>query len=154
MARTADVTIGIQHGADCTCHKLDPICVTPVIVHEDCPGSGVPQQPRKPAEVIGRIAITWPSPRHEYAPLGAWEIQIYDLDADLPILTATGMRIVISADGWDSGGIYADLTLLVGKDGEPIPNDGNAAIDEDSGRVQTGAFRYAVAQMRVAEPKT
>lgn len=153
MVAAHDIYVGIQHGEDCTCHKLDPICVTPVIVHDDCPGSGVPQQPRKSAEAVGRIAITWPSPRHEYAPLGAWEIQIHDLDADLPILTATGLRIVISADGWGSGGIYADLALLVGEDGEPLPNDGKAAIDENSRRVRTGAFRYAVAEMRVAELK-
>jgi hypothetical protein len=149
MVRARDVTIGIQHGDNCTCHKLEPVCVAPVIVHDDCPGSAT-QPHRKQPETVGRIAITWPAPRHEYAPLGAWEIQIHNLDADRPILTATGMRIAIGGDGWDSGGIYADLTLLVDDDGEPIPNNGKPAIDEDSKRVRTGVFRYVVGEMRTA----
>jgi hypothetical protein len=154
MVQAHDVYIGIQHGEDCTCHKLDPICVTPVIVHDDCPGSRAPQQPRKPVEVAGRIAITWPAPRFKGMALPAWEVQIHDLDTDRPILTATGMRIVIGVESWDSGGIYADLTLLIGDDGEPIPNDGKPAIDEDSERVRTAAFWYVVAEMRTAEAKS
>lgn len=152
MAYARDVTIGIQHGAGCTCHKLEPVCFTPVIVHDDCPGSGVPQRPRKPVELAGRIAITWPAPWSKGVALPAWQVQIWDLDADQPITTANGIRIAIGGEGWESGGIYADLTLMVGVDGEPIPNDGNAAFDEVSKRVRTGVFRYAVAEMRTAVP--
>lgn len=154
MVQGHDVYVGIQHGEDCTCHKLDPICVTPVIVHDDCPGSDAPQRLPKPAEVTGRIAITWPAPRFKGMALPAWKVQIHDLDTDRPILTATGMRIAIGGDGWDSGGIYADLTLLVDDDGEPSPNDGKPTIDEDTKRVRTGVFRYAVAEMRIAEAKS
>jgi len=151
MTRTVDVHIGAWHGKDCTCHQLEPITFRPVIVHDDCPGTTARPAPRH-AEPIGRIAITWLAPQFKGMALPAWTIQLYDLDSDRPILTATGLRIVIGGDGWDSGGIYADLTLLVDDEGQPIPNDGKLAIGEDE-RVQTAVFRYAVCEMRTAEPK-
>lgn len=153
MVHEVEVNVGIQHGGDCTCKKLDPICVTPVIVGAGCPGNDgqAAPVPRAPTEIPGRIAITWPAPYAEGATLPAWRIQIHDLDTDRPILTATGLRIAIGGNGWESGGIYADLTLLVDADGQPIANDGQAGFTDDGKSVRTGMFRYAVAEMRIAE---
>jgi hypothetical protein len=152
MVRTVDVNIGTWHGEHCTCHPLEPVTVRPVIVNDDCPGATA-QPRRKPVEIAGRIAITWPAPQHEHAPLGAWAVQLHDLDNDQPVLTATGLRIVIGGEGWHTGGIYADVTRLVGEDGKPLPNNGRPVLDESGGDAKTGVFRYAVAEMRVAEPK-
>lgn len=156
MSRTVDVHIDKQHGENCTCHKLEPIVFNPVIVADDCPGRlrehfhTVAETFQQPPH-MGRVVITWPAVRNDALPLFSREMQIHNADTGEPILTVTGMQIVLGGEAWRGEAIHVDLTMLADADGQPIlngPGSANKAYDRDNSTVRTGVFRYAVMEMR------
>ena len=158
MARTVNVNIGARHGGSCTCKQLEPIVFNPVIVNDDCPGR-LREHFRTVAERFqglphaGSVIITWPALRDDTLPLFSREMQIHDADTGKPLLTVTGLQIVLGGEAWRGEAIHVDLTMLADDDGQPIlggPDSVNKAYDRDSGTVRTGVFRYAVMEMRIA----
>lgn len=158
MVHTADINIGTKHGDACTCKQLDPIVIQPVIVADDCPGRlrehfhTVAEAFQQPPH-MGRVTITWPAARNDALPLFSREMQIHDADTGQPILTVTGMQIVLGGEAWRGEAIHVDLTMLADAEGQPIldgPGSANKAYDRDNGVIRTGVFRYAVMEMRTA----
>ena len=108
-------------------------------------------------EFRGRITIEWPKWRVSSPVLACWATVIRDADTGKVIPTAA--RIVVDAGSRDW--ITAELTQLVGTDGQPArpgPRDlvtGRTpplAIDiGDDGKPKTAVFRYIVTRMSVAE---
>lgn len=152
MVQAVDVYIGIRHGDACTCHPLGPITVLPVVVDDACPGRDAELHPlRPPTWTTRRLIITWPPVRTPGATLGGFDIQVHDYDTGEEILTATALRVSANVDGQDMGGVIAELTMLVDELGDPIPNGAWSVLNEHGVGMRTSVFRYAVAEMRVAE---
>ena len=165
MSPAIDVEIGVQHGDGCICRPLEPIAVQPVIVDRGCRaarGHRLDEQTARVARQIsddlgieapadypgGGIVIAWPKAASNGTPLVTWAVELYERETGKQILTATGMRIAIGGDSWQSEPIYADLTLLVDENGNPAEGfPANAAIDEH-GEFRTRVFRCWVAEMR------
>lgn len=96
---------------------------------------------RKPAEFAGVVDIQWPAPSSPNAVLPGWGITISDLDG--PILTVTGLDVHASA----TGEIWAELTMHVDADGQPLLRLSEAAGDA------TATFPFLVSSMRVGESR-
>jgi hypothetical protein len=143
MANALDVTVGIQHGEACTCRKLDPVTVTPVIVANKCPGRDAGAAAPRRVDHAGSVIITWP--RATAPAVSSWNVKIHDADSgrDLGPITLSA-SIGIDPRGF----VTADLTMLADVDGDP--STGPSVLDEETGTYRTGVFRYVVAEMRVA----
>ena len=153
MVAPLDLTIGISHGDNCTCTPLDPITVTaqPVVVNRDCPGQR--ELPRGYGEITGSVVITWPRPSG--LSLNVWDVQIQDADSGETLTTVLGLRLILGGShGWRPAAVEVELTQLADGDGKPLGSGAPAVPDDDGKRFRTGAFRYVVAEMRIAEPPT
>lgn len=137
MADAIEVNIGVEHGPDCTCTRLDPIHIQPVIVSPDCPQS--PREPRAKDYVVGghgpapvdtgRLIITWPAAGNSPA-LPNWGVTFHDADTGEQILTVLKLSLILGTDtGYEQGIIEADITALVDEDynilaaGQPVATD-------------------------------
>lgn len=177
---TADVVIGTEHGPRCTCRRLDPVSVsyTPVIIDRHCPGQD--EYPRTD-DIAGRITITWPRPHAGLyatpgAPLVCSGIRVYDAETGEEFVD--GVRLTLdlgTPTSWTPDQpIFAEVTRVVADDrlaqSHAFPCDvvtGETADDarcsdceitlgqyeawRTNGGISYSTFRYAVAEMRVAE---
>jgi hypothetical protein len=126
------------------------VSVQPVIVNRACPSQN--ELPRG-EEPLGRIVIIWPARKSEYAPLAVWEVTFEDADSGEQLTTVTGLRMMLGTRrGWD-GAIEVDLEQLADAEGDPLPSGAQALPNENGDGVRTGLFRYAVAEMRVADAR-
>lgn len=151
MVEPLDLTIGIKHGDDCTCTPLDPITVTtqPVVVNRDCPGQR--ELPRGRDEITGSVVIIWPHPSG--LNLNVWDVQIQDAETGEILTTVLGLRLILGGShGWRPAAVEVELTQLADGDGKPLGSGAPVVPDDDGKRFRTGAFRYVVAEMRIAEP--
>lgn len=146
MGRSVEVAIGLQHGETCTCKRLDPITVTaqPVIVNRDCPGQH--ETPHR-TRIAGNVTITWPRP--SAGAIAAVGSVVADADTG----TVWSDVIDVRVDAGPKGIVTADIERLVDENGAPDPaGRGRAVPTEDGTRWRTAVFRYAVAEMRIADP--
>lgn len=145
MAQPFDLVIGIKHGDTCTCKPLDQVTATaqPVIVNRDCPGQH--ERPRHDT-LYGRITITWPQPTGLATP--GFRVSIADADTGEE-WTADVLNLRVTVD--PRGITTATLERLVDADGKPIGH-GKAVPTEDGDSYRSALFRYAVAEMRIADP--
>jgi hypothetical protein len=148
MAAPVQMVVGTEHGRDCTCTRLDAVefSLTPVVVDPRCPGL---YQTEKPKELAGRVAITWPAAQGPA--ISARGVTLTDADTGKPIVSATKLALILGTETGFDGIVEAEITALVDEDGN-ITNDANRAYDRQADRLRTCVFRYAVAEMRVAEP--
>lgn len=103
----------------------------------------------------GVIVIEWPNTRIGTHGIPTWMVSITDAETGEPIHTASSMRLDAQNDGW----VYAELTQLIGPDGEPAkqgaPDPVTGKIPpvefwpDETGRLREGTFRYLVSEMRV-----
>jgi len=144
MAREVQAVVGTQHGPDCVCRPLDPISVsvTPVIVDRDCPGQ---REVPRADELAGRVVITWPRPAGLAVP--GFGVVVADADTGEQ-WTADVLNLRVNVD--PRGVTTATLERLVDADGKPIGR-GKAVPTQDGQSFRTALFRYAVAEMRIAE---
>jgi hypothetical protein len=155
MVQAHGLYLGLRHGNACTCHPLEPVTILPVVVDDACPSLDAELHPlRWPTWTTHRLAITWPSPSPQGAPLAASEVQVHDYDTGEEILTATAVRVGASINAGDMGGVFAELTMLVDERGAPIRNGEWSVLHEHGHGARTGVFRYFVAEMRIAEVTT
>jgi hypothetical protein len=100
-------------------------------------------------ELAGRLTITWPKAGQSH--LFGGRIVLHDADSGEQILSALSFDLVVHADAKEL--ITADVTMLATADGLPLPADAKPVIvgEGDSAEVATGRFRWAVAEMRIAE---
>jgi len=126
--------------------------------------------------LAGRLIITWPAAQ----PAGVLTnqlVRIEDADSGEPILTALKLALILGTDtGYLPGIIEAEITALTDEDGriqagsgvQPVPTEEymrhraaasglteparEALEDAFTGpEMRTGVFRYAVAEMRIAD---
>jgi hypothetical protein len=175
VAKAIQPRVALQHGDRCTCMPLDQIEYTaiPVLVDDDCPSLG--EKPR-PVLDAGRVIITWPAATTAGV-LPLWGVRLEDADSGEPLIS--GFKLVLGTDtGYEGNIIEAEVTALVDEDGQilagsgiqPVPTEeyvrhhdaaigltGDARLlDEHNASFQgskfrTGVFRYAVAEMRIAD---
>lgn len=141
MARAVEAVVGIKHGKHCTCTALDPIelKVEPVLVSRDCPGQ---RATTRDDTLDGRVIITWPHPKG--LTLDGWSLTVTDADTGEPWPNVLSARVTAEPRGI----VTAVLERLVDETGAPT----NTPVPgEDGERFRTALFRYAVAEMRVAE---
>lgn len=127
--------------------------------------------------IDGRVFITWPAATARPTALSAWGCAFEDADTGEAIVDAVAMSMQLgSAEGFDSSAfIEVELTRLVDADGNTIGNGVGSAnrlaltpeyeawnkLQDATGplaafvgqKFRTKAFRYIVAEMRVAPPK-
>jgi hypothetical protein len=147
MAHTPALVIGTQHGADCTCRRLEPfeVSITPVIVDRHCPAQD--EYPRTD-DTVGRITITWP--RRSFGAISPQKIEMRDADTDAVLTTVTGLRVYAGAT---DDVVIAELRQFVDQDGQRVEGDPGGidrCIKPDDG-IRSAAFRYVVTEMRIAE---
>lgn len=145
MVATPDLVIGTQHGADCTCRKLDPVEITytPVIVNRHCPGQD--EYPRTD-DIAGRITIDWP--RKTFGAISPQAVLMRDADTDTVLATVTSLHLYAGATD-DS--VIAELRQFVDQDGQRVEDTHKFHIEPDGG-IRTAVFRYLVTEMRLADP--
>jgi hypothetical protein len=98
----------------------------------------------------GMIRIEWPAanPASPYTALRGCLLTITDAVTGEPISTVTNADITIHADA--ARQVTAELTMLAGVDGEPLP-DGKPAADGDG--IRHGVYTYAVTEMTIRETR-
>lgn len=141
MTRAVEATIGVKHGETCTCTPLDPISVSvePVLVNRDCPGQ---RETPRDEKIDGRIIITWP--RSDGPAIPGWAITVADADTGEQWANVLNLRITSDPSEITT----AVVERLVDATGAAT----NTPVRDESGdRIRTAVFRYAVAEMRVAE---
>lgn len=145
MAEALDVAIGTKHGPDCACRPLEPLALTiaPVIVNRDCPGQ---RELARDERIDGRVIITW-APGGFIAP--GFAVTVTDADTGEP-WTADVLNLQVRVD--PRGRTTATLERMVDAGGAPIGR-GKLVPTRDGKGYRTALFRYAVAEMRIAEAK-
>jgi len=100
-------------------------------------------------EFTGRLIITWPkSDRPALLP----PLTILH-DADTGEQITSVASFTLSADATENL-VTAELTMLTDADGQPLASAATPILTDDGEDVRTGVFRWAVAEMRVAEAKS
>ena len=95
-------------------------------------------------EFEGRVIITWPEPVN--GAIHSASIAIADADTGEPIVSAMAVTVYATLDG----PIVAEMTMLTGEDGKPLPA-GAPVVTAEDGSFRQGTFRCLVAEMRTAE---
>lgn len=165
--KTVNVHVGIQHGDDCTCTRLDPINIQPVIVGDDCPGprdsAGHAREQiarvagqiagelgiEVPQPYPGRVILTWPPIDRFVAP--SWGVAVHDADTG-DLVPTVALDLHLGEPELLNGPLTVALKLLVDADGAPLIGDRITPVWDDGGegrRVKTGVFTCPVAAMRV-----
>jgi hypothetical protein len=150
MAASVELVVGIEHGEGCTCQRLAPFeyTITPVVVDRACPGL---KRPTPRDHVDGRLIITWPAA--SFGVVNGWGVTLHDADTGEQIVTVTRLAIVLGDDeGFGGGPVEAVLTALTDANGKLLPAGAPVVPDETGEGFRTAVFRYAVSEMRVAEP--
>lgn len=150
MAKTVEARVALHHGDGCTCQPLTPIerTFTPVMVSDDCPAR---VKDPEPVETGRRVIITWPAPTTSGI-LPIYRVTLADADTGEQIITAVKLSLTLGTDtGFEGDIIEAEVTALVNADGEPLRAGEQAVPTEDGDWLNTKVFRFAVAEMRVAE---
>lgn len=102
------------------------------------------------------IDITWPATTSNGTPLVTWPMQVHDHQTGKPLLGITGLRINLGGEQWNTEVIQADITTLVGADGQPLLGENVKPIwdPDDLERVYSRVFRCYVTEMRIRDGKS
>jgi len=141
MARQPQAVVDLEHGEQCTCTMLDPIELTaqPVLVNRDCPGQR--DVPRK-QKIDGRVIITWPSANGPA--IHGWGVAVADADTGESWANVLNLRIIAEPREIATAIVERMVDQAGAPTNTPVPGEGGD-------RFRTALFRYAVAEMRVAE---
>lgn len=104
---------------------------------------------REPIDTGRRIIITWPA-KTTAGVLPIQGVTVEDADTGEQILT--GVKLTLGTDtGYTGDIIEAEITALVGADGEILGPREQPVKNEDGDWLNTKVFRFAVAEMRIQE---
>jgi hypothetical protein len=99
----------------------------------------------------GRVIITWPA-KTTSGVLPIYAVTITDADTGEQIASGVKLSLVLGADtGYEGDIIEAEITALVNADGQILGSRESPVKSEDGEWFSTGVFRFAVAEMRIAE---
>lgn len=105
----------------------------------------------KPIETGRRVIITWPAPTTSGV-LPIYSVTLTDADSGEQILTGVKLSLTLGTDtGFEGDIIEADVTALVDGDGQILGPREQPVKSEGCDWFKTGVFRFAVAEMRVAD---
>lgn len=105
----------------------------------------------EPIETGRRVIITWPAPTTSGV-LPIYSVTLSDADTGEQILTGVKLSLVLGTDtGFEGDIIEADITALVNADGQILGPREQPVKSEDGDWFRTGVFRFAVAEMKVAD---
>ena len=105
----------------------------------------------EPVETGRRVIITWPAPTTSGV-LPIYSVAVTDADSGERILPGVKLSLVLGTDtGYEGDIIEAEVTALVNADGKILGPRESPVKSEDGEWLSTGVFRFAVAEMRIAE---
>lgn len=96
-------------------------------------------------EFAGRVILIWPKPTGGCIP--GSRMTLADADTGQPIVSALDVTVQVRLDE----AIVAEMTMLVGEDGKPLPAGEPVRFIDGTDEVPTGKFRWLVSEIRNAE---